>query len=49
MVEAWSTRKRKFMDAFETILESAGMNKKKMGDDIGAAQSPCLPRHSTHL
>mmetsp|Transcript_41091 Transcript_41091/g.101362 ORF Transcript_41091/g.101362 Transcript_41091/m.101362 type:complete len:234 (-) Transcript_41091:181-882(-) len=35
MVETWASRKRKFTDLFETILESTGAAKKKMGEDIG--------------
>lgn len=35
LVEMWSTRKRRFNDAFEIILESGGMTKKKLGDDLG--------------
>ena len=39
-VEQWSSRRRKFTDAFETILESVGAPKKKMADDIGVEFDP---------
>ena len=35
LVEQWSSRRRRFNDAFETILESGGMAKKKLADDVG--------------
>lgn len=35
LVEQWSSRRRRFNDAFEVILESGGMAKKKFADDIG--------------
>jgi len=39
-VEQWQQRKRKFTDAFETILDSTGATKKKMGEDIGVEVRP---------
>ena len=39
-VEQWSSRRRKFTDAFETILESVDAPKKKMADDIGVEFDP---------
>ena len=35
LVEQWSSRRRRFNDAFEIILESGGMAKKKFADDLG--------------
>ena len=39
-VEQWSGRRRKFTDAFETVLESVGVAKKKMADEIGVEFYP---------
>ena len=35
LVEQWSSRRRRFNDAFEIILESGGMAKKKFAEDLG--------------
>ena len=39
-VEQWASRKRKFNDALETILDSTNGTKKKMVDDIGFELDP---------
>ena len=35
LVEQWSSRRRRFNDGFEIILDSGGMAKKKFADDLG--------------
>tara|TARA_B110000977_G_scaffold186460_1_gene252453 strand:+ start:6965 stop:7804 length:840 start_codon:yes stop_codon:yes gene_type:complete len=39
-VTEWQSRRRKFTDAFETILDSTGATKNKMADDIGLEFDP---------
>jgi 26S proteasome regulatory subunit (ATPase 3-interacting protein) len=39
-VEQWSSRRRKFTDAFDTVLESVGAPRKKMADDLGVEFDP---------
>jgi len=40
LVDMWSGRKRRFNDAFETVLEGGGMAKKKFADDVGVEFDP---------